>query len=121
MKTTVLILALLLISTSAIAEEFNVEINWTHSGRGMDKFIFQYATTSSGVWSNPLPVLISSLVPSVVGDVKYWSVVLVVEADNVNELRWWRCYAETSYGKQSNISEPSQKKIMTPDGLKVYI
>ncbi len=90
---------------NANADTFEVEIGWTHSGKGMDRFVFSYSSVNAGPWINTYQVMIIELIPVELEDGKTkWSAVIPIEANSFDDLKWWTCYAETSYGTKSAVS-----------------
>jgi len=106
---------MLLIPQYVFAKTFEVTFHWKHSGTGMDKFVFIPSNINVGPWvSNPNPVMIENLTPTVVDEENHWKTTITVEAENFDDIQWWVVYAETSYGKKSATSEPAQA-LLTPD------
>jgi len=102
-------ISMILIPQYAISKTFEVTLVWEHSGTGMDKFVFIPSSINVGPWMGEShPVMISDLTPTVVDEENRWETTITIEVESFEEIKWWVCYAETSYDKRSLTSEPVQ-------------
>lgn len=113
------LIAALAIPSVVLSKEYEVELNWRHSGIGMNTFVFVHAVTESGPWKGPLKnvysVDISDLNPIAVDrddKLKEWKTTITINVEGDNEPIWWVCYAKTSYEVVSDISEPVMSKFV---------
>lgn len=113
-----LLVAALAIPSVVLSKEYQVELNWTHSGTGHTQFVFVHAVTESGPWEGPVrnlhSVNISDLVPNEVDGKKYWKTTITIDVEDDNKPVWWVCYAKTSYDTISDISHPVKSKFVLP-------
>jgi len=110
----------MLIPTVGYSEQYEVTFVWEHSGRGMEKFAFSPARTNGGPWIGSHDILISDLTSSEVDGNTRWTGKITVDVEDRNDIAWWICYAETSYGTQSAKSEPAESSFapISPKALK---
>ncbi len=110
---TLVFISMILIPQYVFGEKVDVTFHWQHSGRGMDIFAFSPAPTSVGPWMGSYSIKITDLTPSVVDGKNTWKGTISIDVEDLNNLSWWVCYAESSGGKQSELSNPA-KSIFPP-------
>lgn len=111
----IVFISMILIPQYVMAKTFEVTFVWEHSGTGMDKFVFIPSTIDAGPWiGEPQPVMISDITPTVVNEKNRWETTITIEIESFEEMKWWVCYAETSYGERSLTSEPAES-ILIPN------
>ena len=101
-------ISIILIPQFVLAKTFEVSFKWEHSGKGMVKFIFSTSPNAAGPWVNVYPLMINNLTPTDVEGKTHWEGVVTLEAENLEDIQWWICYAESSGGTKSDLSEPVQ-------------
>ena len=107
-KICFLVLSILLIAIPNVhAEKVDVTFHWQHSGRGMDIFAFSAGPTSIGPWIRTYSIKISDLTPTVVDGKNTWKGTIAIDVGDLSSIAWWVCYAESSWGKQSELSQPA--------------
>lgn len=107
-------LIMMIIPNIVIAEEYEIDFHWQHSGTGMDKFVFSPSPTNAGPWIDTYTVMKSDLTPTVVDGKNTWTCTITVNDKNKSDIQWWVCYAESSWGKKSEYSVAAQS-VYTPD------
>ncbi len=111
----IVFISMILIPQYVFAKTFEVTFVWEHSGTSMEKFVFIPSTIDAGPWiGEPQPVLISDLTPTVVDGKNRWKTTITVEIESFEDMAWWVCYAETSWGVKSATSE-AVKSVFIPN------